>query len=395
MRAPFTIKAAIRTALAAAILASASACHRADVPQPVAQPSERTVLIYMAANNSLGSNGADTADMNEMAAAARAGMIPAGANVLVYRAGYYADKTQTLLRLNPADGSWTELQSFDGSTLTSVHPERMTEVIAAARTLAPARVTSLVLWSHSMGWTNGPDITPHTEPTPALRSFGLDHGREMSISDLAKALVPFHFDYIYFDCCYMGSAEVTYELRHSVDLIVASATEVPFEGMPYTATLPLLAAGQPAQAAAITAMHYQGRTGSYCPASHAVVRTAALPSLARATAAIYAAAERPGADFIPQSFSVTAGCRFFDLEEYVEAVAPPSQPQLLEQWHLALDSAVVQADCSSMMWGYAIRRHCGLSTNILTSAADSLTKGYCRLQWWADTGLPAYLKPHN
>lgn len=207
-----------------------------EVPEPALpthEHADRTVVIYMAANNSLGSNGADVDDMDEMSAAMTDGQFPDSTKVVVFHAPYTNGKNHSLLQLE-RDGSWTTLKTYPQG-LSSVSPERMRQALADVITLAPAAHYGLILWSHAMGWTNGPD----SKPASVLRSFGLDNRQEMTITDMASALAGFKFEYIYFDCCYMGSVEVIYELRDNAPLIVASPAEVPFDGMPYQTTLPL------------------------------------------------------------------------------------------------------------------------------------------------------------
>lgn len=221
-----------------------------EVPEPALpthEHADRTVVIYMAANNSLGSNGADVDDMDEMSAAMTGGQFPDSTKVVVFHAPYTNGKNHSLLQLE-RDGSWTTLKTYPQG-LSSVSPERMRQALADVITLAPAAHYGLILWSHAMGWTNGPD----SKPASVLRSFGLDNRQEMTITDMASALAGFKFEYIYFDCCYMGSVEVIYELRDNAPLIVASPAEVPFDGMPYQTTLPLLAKGRPVDAAKATA----------------------------------------------------------------------------------------------------------------------------------------------
>lgn len=359
-----------------------------EVPEPALpthEHADRTVVIYMAANNSLGSNGADVDDMDEMSAAMTGGQFPDSTKVVVFHAPYTNGKNHSLLQLE-RDGSWTTLKTYPQG-LSSVSPERMRQALADVITLAPAAHYGLILWSHAMGWTNGPD----SKPASVLRSFGLDNRQEMTITDMASALAGFKFEYIYFDCCYMGSVEVIYELRDNAPLIVASPAEVPFDGMPYQTTLPLLAEGRPVDAAKATAAHYEGRTGSYCPSTFGAIRTGALDALAEATADVYRTAiQGPLPDtFTPQRFSVNSNNNFFDLEQYVEAIT--TDPALLDRWRKALDDAVISQSHSPAMWGAPLLRHCGLSTNILLTRADYRRHGYNRLSW------PARVRPvtHN
>ena len=54
-------------------------------------------------------------------------------------------------------------------------------------------------------------------------AFGFDKGQKMNLTTLARTLQGQNFGFVYFDCCYMGSVEVAYELRHAM----------PSNGMPY------------------------------------------------------------------------------------------------------------------------------------------------------------------
>lgn len=49
-----------------------------------------------------------------------------------------------------------------------------------------------------------------------------------------------HFEYIFFDCCCMQTAETAYELRKYTDYIIAAASEVPGKGAPYKSIVPVL-----------------------------------------------------------------------------------------------------------------------------------------------------------
>ena len=71
------------------------------------------------------------------------------------------------------------------------------------------------------------------------RSFG-DPGYEMDITELANALaaLPYRFDYLLFDDCFMANIETLYDLRTSVDYVIASPCEVMADGFPYDRIIP-------------------------------------------------------------------------------------------------------------------------------------------------------------
>ena len=57
-----------------------------DEPNEPAQPARRTILVYMIATNSLGTNERDLQDLDEMDQAVAAGALD-GCRLLVYRVG--------------------------------------------------------------------------------------------------------------------------------------------------------------------------------------------------------------------------------------------------------------------------------------------------------------------
>ena len=87
----------------------------------------------------------------------------------------------------------------------------------------PAKEYGIVFWSHATAWLPG-TIGSRT------RSFGQDKGRECDIIQMANAL-PFYFDYIIFDACYMASLEVFYEFQNHTKYMLASPIIVPNEGI--------------------------------------------------------------------------------------------------------------------------------------------------------------------
>lgn len=363
-----------------------SACHEAG-PEVTVEPATAptAVVVYMAANNSLGRDGKDAEDIVEMKKAAGAGALADGSRVLIYRAEYGSGR-QRLCELK-ADTLLT-LREYTDLDVASTDPERMRRVLADARALAPATKYGLVLWSHALGWTNA---TTDPRRAPQLRSFGDDYSadRKMPVSELGAALDPGAWDYICFDCCLMGSVEVAYELRHATPLIYASVTETPYDGLVYDEALPLLIDGSAEALKAICRLmleHYGASTLGSCPVSASVISTGAIDDLAAATAAIYDSANPLPDDFSPQQFYFSyrfPEYKYNDLEQYVEAVC--SDDEALARWRDALARTVLFQTHSDWVWStYHIKRHCGLSTRIVHTAEQAATLGYDGLQWWAD-----------
>lgn len=346
-------------------------------PEPATSP--RTLLVYMVSNNSLGKEGYDRRDIDEMIKAAQNGW-PENCRVLLFRAP--ADESQTLNEVT-ADGLVT-LRTYDSST-SAIAPERISTVISDSRTLAPADDYGLVLWSHANGWltpVEGSDVTKR-------RSFGDDGGKQIAIPDLAATLEPWKFSYIYFDCCYMSNIESLYELRHCADWAVASAIELPADGMNYSINIPLLLSSTPdlIGAADATFNIYNSMSGMMRTCAMAVINMNALEPLAQITRQVYEQALSPDANYSPQPFSIPSkgsNCYLFDLADYIDAHRNVDT-DLLNRWHLALNDAVAYHNATPYLWSsIQIKAHCGLSTYILLSPENYTTYGYDTLQWWND-----------
>jgi Clostripain family len=82
----------------------------------------------------------------------------------------------------------------------------------------------LVLWGHAYGL-----------------GFGRDHGDQLTLRELSRALVPFRktgkLDLLGANACAMSYAEAAYELRNSAQYLVASEISMPFAGWPYARIL--------------------------------------------------------------------------------------------------------------------------------------------------------------
>lgn len=356
---------------------SLTACS-SDEPDPVEPtPSTgRTVLVYMLADNSLGAGGYDSADINEMLTAARAGDL--GSNDLIIYHASHSDNTPTLYRLD--DTGLTELKQYDTET-SSVSIARMRQVISDTRKLASADKYGLILWSHATGWIeNGIPETMSATP----KSFGNDRGRTMNVTSLARALDGFNFDYIYFDCCFMANIESMYQLRDRASMIAASPTELPSPGMPYHLSLKYLMADNAdiVAAARSTFDYYNEKTGYSQSCTMTVVDTSVLDRLASLTAQIYRTATPPD-NYVPQHFMLS-DCYLYDMYDYVTSFND-IDPTLKSQWDDAFKSAVIYQAATPMMWNRLPLDRCnGLSTYILNDKNDSQNYNYNRLDWWPD-----------
>ena len=201
-----------------------------EVLQPKAE-AERTVIIYMAADNNLTEIvRGDTAEMIK-----GKGVIPENVNFVIY----LDDNTHkpALYELSAKNGM-KKLKESDEEHC-STDGETMLKVLREIQHYFPARHYGITFWSHASGWV------------PRRNTFGVDETPgptakepEMEIPVLRDVLAQLpKFDYILFDACFMQSIEVAYELRHQADWMIGSPAEIPGPGAPYDSIMGALCAG--------------------------------------------------------------------------------------------------------------------------------------------------------
>lgn len=153
----------------------------------------------------------------------------------------------------------------------------------------------------------------------------------MNTTVLADVLANQNFDYVYFDCCFMSGVEVAYQLRHATPCIVASASELPSQGMPYDRTLRYLMPDNPDLVAAATetfnyfnAFEREDRTNTM-----SVISTDGLDNLAQVVKGIYSSAtsvpDRTAVQQYVNPNDRTNYNLYFDLRHTVEQIATPEQ----------------------------------------------------------------------
>lgn len=130
-----------------------------------------------------------------------------------------------------------KVYSDDGSYV-SVDPMAMRQVLLDMQEIAPSESYGLIFGSHATSWIEGRSVRS--------KSFGDDGGYNIDIPDMAEVLrssFPEKLDFILFDACMMGTAEVAYEFRDVTDYLIGSVMETPVEGFPYKKVLPRLYGG--------------------------------------------------------------------------------------------------------------------------------------------------------
>ena len=184
----------------------------------------RTVLFYMAGDNSLSSYVSSNLQLIKQGI--RQDGLNNG-NLLVFSDTKSGSPQLFQLTMEGDTLQQIEVETYDES-LSSGSVETLGTVIDKVITDFPAESYGLVLWSHATGWL------PEDGKSYLTRAFAVDNGTDyMELNDLAETLSSYQFDFILFDACYMAAAEVAYALRNSADYIIGSPTEILANGFPY------------------------------------------------------------------------------------------------------------------------------------------------------------------
>ena len=209
-------------------------------PQPRAE-AERTVIVYMAGDNSLGNSAEDNfipADTTEMLRGKD--LIPEDVNFFIY----IDDRQQKPAIYELSRKGGIQLWKQYETELNSIDPQTMLSVLREIERCFPARHYGITFWSHATGWA--------PERLSARRkTFGMDLSQgtpsgkyEMEIPALREVLAQLpKFDYIFFDACFMQCIEVAYELKDVTNFMVGSPAEIPAPGAPYNKIVEALCKG--------------------------------------------------------------------------------------------------------------------------------------------------------
>lgn len=234
----------------------------------VQMQGQRTVLVYMAAENSMQEGyGADGLGQHHKDSAE---MVRGSKSLLKHNRllMFVDDKSAPRLYLLTAADKAPRLVRTWTDDVCSTSPDVLRDVLNWVAEHYPSREYGLVMWSHGTGWlpsTNkdyGSTIAEarRSEATPSgkknetsavsLHAWGIDvgtdgvgdktadgsWGAQMDVADMAQAIAQSrmgHLKYIFFDACLMQSVETCYALREVTDYVVASPISTPMAGADY------------------------------------------------------------------------------------------------------------------------------------------------------------------
>jgi len=237
-----------------------------------------TFMVYMAGDNNL--DGAALRDIAEMA---RAGSTK-DVNILV-QLDRIEDNLTRRFRITQGGGFKKDCIESFGDTNTG-DPKILYDFVKWAAERYPADRYALILWNHGSGWWEDAKSRAAglSEKKPRRRLFrqpvrypvpqeqlnlpapqehrsicyddtsggdALDNRELRIVLAGICALLGRKIDLLGMDACLMNMVEVAYQLRESVNVIVGSEIEEPFDGWPYAEILTRLTARPRQDAAAL------------------------------------------------------------------------------------------------------------------------------------------------
>ncbi len=197
--------------------------------------AERTVLVYMAADNNL-SKFADL-DLKELKEGSK--QLGKWRKLIVY-VNQTAPKVPYVARIK--NGELVDSTSLEKSI--TADPAILEDMLGYIRRKYPAQSYGLCLWGHASGWAISNDSVAYK----TSRAYGLDQGKGrdywMNIPSMARAIAngmgSDRLRFILADSCNFLCIESAYELRNVTDYLIGSPAEIPERGAPYHLVVPTL-----------------------------------------------------------------------------------------------------------------------------------------------------------
>lgn len=223
-----------------------SACSKNDDPEPTPEPpttvAQRTVLVYISGENSLGTDEFLKEDLKELIEGSY--QLNSKQHLIAFIDSIGKNNTPHIVEI--ANGKATEVYRYTDD-FYAADPEKFGEVIQWTIDNYPAQDYGLVLWGHATGWAVSTDSIAKSRHD--TRAYGQDKGTDASmgsekwlnITQMARTLEKLpHLKYIFADCCCFQCVESAYELRRVADYLIGSPAEIPGEGAPYHKLVPKL-----------------------------------------------------------------------------------------------------------------------------------------------------------
>jgi len=388
-----------------------------------------TFMVYMAGDNNL--DGAALRDIAEMAQAGSTKDV----NILV-QLDRIEDNLTRRFRITQGGGFKKDcLESF-GDTNTG-DPQILYDFVKWAAGNYPADRYVLILWNHGSGWWEdakgraaGPAAKkprrrlfrqPIRYPAPQehLNIPALQVHRSICYDDTSGgdaldnrelrvvlagicAFLGRKIDLLGMDACLMNMVEVAYQLRDSVNVIVGSEIEEPFDGWPYTEILTRLTAKPGQDAAALARWIVRSYLLSYKGKDETVTQSALdVSRIGEMTAKVDALSEILLASLETDSKLIEAAwCRsprfyddnYIDLACFAKSLRKKADAELqakADDLIAALKPGKGRTILSQGKIGREVRGTCGLS---IYFPGDRINSAYRNLDFSGDCKWIAFLE---
>lgn len=311
------------------------ACDKDDPGTEEENIAQRTVLIYMAAQNNL--NSYAHYDLEEI----QQGIKNIGDNHLVV---YHDRAMQDPVLLHYRNGELCDSIPMDPAAVVC-DPTTLKAVVKRVFTDYPANDYGLVLWGHASGWLFRNDTIAYANARRraygGTNMDGSNYGagdKWMNIHMLAKALAPLpHLKFIFADCCNMMCAENAYELKDVCDYFIGSAAEIPGNGAPYDKIVPAMMENESFYQSICDI--YASKYNNHVPL--AVVKSSEMVSLAAATKTVLQSMK--AADNLQQYPDLSnliyyLDQNLYDMNHFIKTYASEAE---YNSWKQAFDKAVI------------------------------------------------------
>lgn len=336
-----------------------------ETPDEQTQLADRTVLFYLAGDNSLAEESND-----KLAALTEAWNVEGENNhLLVYHDGGESAAPRLLEIVHGEQGGGGQvrvLEEYEQENSASV--EVFVRVLNSMVNLFPGSDYGLVVFSHGSGWL--PEGTYANS-----RSVVMDGIKELDVKEFAKSIPNGRFRFVLFESCLMASVEVAYELMGKTDYILASSAEVLSPGFTplYGQMLPLLFNKTPLleKCAKLYFDYYSTQQGSNRSATVSLIKTSELAPLKKLIASAETHVEHwewvERKDI--QAFDRKEIHLFYDLAGYIANVGTEKEAAAVDS---VLKKAVVYKEATKTFLGgregtergFDILTHCGLTIYI-------------------------------
>ena len=367
------------------LVLTAFSCSKDPKVDPVV-PKGRTILVYLALDNSLSN------EMLDVHASLMQGWKNSNKEgSLILFADSRGDEKPLLIQIREHKGVVIADTLLRYDNTNSASPELLSRVIADTKLIAPADSYGMLLFSHATGWLPAKAFQNPTRwgaavsnnENPILHSIFEDSGREMEFSDFAAAIPDGMFEFIASEMCFMSSVETAYALRNKTKYLLAAAPEVLSPGFEpiYKTSLSLLYKPTPDLEGFGQKFfdYFDGLQGAYQSAAISLVKISEMQALANFTRKINLALTQDQIDKVQVYDRNGRPNVFFDFRDYVAQVASTKEMEQLDE---LLDKAVIFKRSTPKLINIYIPKHSGLSVYIPQAGLPRLNEAYEDTDWY-------------